>query len=106
MANYKKDPDATLDFAFDWKPLTNGRTGAKSDWLATGEVITTVDGVRQYTITVQDGLTLNSSSATDDTVTVWLTGGTAGTWYTVACKITTNAGRIDERTMNIRVLDR
>jgi hypothetical protein len=35
MANYKKDANATLDFAFDWKPLTNGEDGAKSDWLAT-----------------------------------------------------------------------
>jgi hypothetical protein len=99
-SNKKKDANATLDFAFDWKLLTNGRTNAKSDWLASGETILS------YEITAQDGITLDSDSATDDTVTVWLTGGTAGTWYTVACKITTNAGRIDERTMNIRVLDR
>ena len=106
MANFKKDPDAVLDFAFDWAPLTNGRNGAKSNWLASGEVIATVEDTRQYTITAQTGITVDSSSATDDTVTVWLSGGTANTWYTLACKIVTNAGRTDERTMNILVLDR
>lgn len=28
-------------------------------------------------------------------------GGEVGEWYKVACKITTNMGRIDERTLHI-----
>jgi len=84
LQNPLKDPSAVLDYAFDW-------TG----WLATGETISS------YTVTAQSGITLDSDSATDDTVTVWLSGGTSGSRYRVSCKITTNAGRIDERSMII-----
>ena len=89
MSLYKKDPDAVLDFAFDW-----------SSWLAESETINT------YTVTVMSGLTLDSDSQADGVVTVWLSGGTAGNWYSVACRIVTSAGRTDERTMRIRVEDR
>ena len=89
MSLYKKDPDAVLDFAFDW-----------SSWLAESETINT------YTVTVMSGLTLDSDSQADGVVTVWLSGGTAGNWYSVACRIVTSAGRTDERTMRIRVEER
>jgi hypothetical protein len=89
MSQYLKDPDALLDYEWDWTP-----------WLATGE---TISG---HVLTVDDGLTLDSSSATDSTVTAWLAGGTVRTVYKVACLITTTAGRTDERTMTIRVTDR
>jgi hypothetical protein len=98
--SYKKDPDATLDYYFTWKPLTHGETGAKRDWLATDETII------HYTLTASEGIVIDSHSQEDGKVTFWLSGGTATTWYTVACKIVTNAGRTDERTMNILVLDR
>ena len=105
MSLYIKDPDATLDFAFDWRGLTNGTTGAKTDWLAMDETISS------YTITAATGITLETEapyeqSESNGKVAFWLSGGTAGSWYTVACKITTNAGRTDERTMGIRVIDR
>jgi hypothetical protein len=89
MAIYIKDPDATLDFAFDW-----------SDWLADSETIST------YTITAQTGLTKTLDSQANGIVTVWVSGGTAGNWYSLACKIVTNANRTDERTMRIQVQDR
>jgi hypothetical protein len=100
MSLYIKDPDAVLDFAFDWKPKTNLVTGATSDWLATGETISS------YTVTVSSGITKASDSQASGKVTVWLSGGTAGTWYTVACKIVTSASRTDERTMQIQVKNR
>ena len=90
MHNFKKDPDAILDFAFDW-----------SDWLATGETIST------RVMTVPSGITLSSTDTeSSGVVTFWLSGGTAGNWYDVACKITTSASRTDERTMNIFVDNR
>ena len=89
MSLYKKDPQAVLDFAFNW-----------ASWLATGETIST------YTVTAQTGLTKDSDSESSGVVTVWVSGGTAGTWYTLACKIVTSAGRTDERTMRIQVDDR
>jgi len=84
-----KDPSAVLDWAFDW-----------TDWLATGETIT------DHTITADTGITVDSSTELDGKVTVWLSGGTAGINYKVACKITSTAGRTDERTIWIKVTDR
>lgn len=89
MTQFHKDPDAVLDYQFDWSP-----------WLAAGETITS------KTVTVDDGLTLDSSSDDDTIVTVWLSGGTDRAVYKVACLITTSAGRTDERTMSIRVSNR
>jgi hypothetical protein len=89
LQNPLKDPSAVLDFAFDW-------TG----WLAAGETIT------DHTITADTGITVDSSTESDGKVTVWLSGGTAGINYKVACLITTTAGRTDERTLWIRVVDR
>lgn len=86
-----KDPDAVLDYKFDW-----------SDWLASGETIST------RTITPETGITVDSDSITDTStsVTVWLSGGTAGNVYDVACLITTSDSRTDERTMKIRCQER
>ncbi len=84
-----KDPDAVLDFGFNW-----------ATWLQTGETISSV------TWTVPSGIV---KTAQDDYVTaasIWLSGGTAGTNYNVACKIVTTLGRTDERTMTISVRNR
>jgi len=91
MANnqYTKDPSAILDWAFDW-----------TDWLAAAETIT------DHTITADTGITVGSWTEDDGKVTVWLSGGTAGINYKVACKITTSAGRTDERTIWIKVVER
>ena len=99
MSNVKrKDPDAKLDYPFDWRAKTNGH--GDSDWLAPNETIVS------YVITVDAGLTLNSDSESNGVVVAWLSGGEVGEWYKVACKITTNMGRIDERTLHIRVENR
>jgi hypothetical protein len=97
---FLKDPNAILDYKFDWKALTNG-TG-DTDWLASGETITT------KTVAVDTGLTKDSDalSDTNTSVTVWLSGGTAGQRYNVACKIVTSASRTDERTISVEVMQR
>ena len=101
MSNFfTKDPNAVLDYVFDWAASTNG-TGS-SDWLASAETIST------KTITSTTGITVDSSTITDSStsVTVWLSGGTAGVDYEVACKIVTSASRTDERTITIMVRER
>ena len=89
LQNPLKDPSAVLDYVFDW-----------TEWLAAAE---TIDN---YTITADTGITDDSSTEDDGKVTVWLSGGTAGINYKVACLITTSAGRTDERTIWIKVVDR
>lgn len=84
-----KDPDAVLDYVFDW-----------TDWLEVGETI--ISNV----ITVGSGITKDSDSESAGIVTIWLSGGTHGIDYLVACKITTSLDRTDERTINIRCRDR
>ena len=95
-----KDPDAVLDYKFDWKASTNG-TG-DSDWLAAGETISA------HVIDEDTGITVDSSALSDanTSVTVWLSGGTAGTDYSVRCEIDTSASRTDERTMIIKCRER
>ena len=99
-SSFLKDPDAVLDYKFDWKAETNS-TG-NSDWLISGETISS------HTITADTGITVDSSSETDtDTsVTVWLSGGTDKVDYSVACEIVTSDGRTDERTATIKVRER
>ena len=91
MANnqFTKDPSAILDWAYDW-----------TDWLAAAETIT------DHTITADTGLTVDSSTEEAGVVTVWLSGGTAGENYKVACLVETSAGRTDERTIWIKVANR
>ena len=93
---FSKDPSAVLDYVFDWAALTNGN-GA-SNWLASGETISST------TITRSTGITVNSTSITNTntSVTVWLSGGTHRTDYNVACKIVTSAGRTDSRNITIQ----
>ena len=86
---FLKDPQAVLDYSFDW-----------TAWLATSETITT------HTVTVESGITKDSDSESAGIVTAWLSGGIAGNYYDVACLITTNLGRTDERTIMIAVDDR
>lgn len=87
--SYLKDPSAVLDWWFDW-----------TDWLASDERIA------DHTITGETGITVDSSTENAGKVNVWLSGGTAGENYKVACLIVTSAGRIDERTIWIKVTNR
>jgi hypothetical protein len=89
MREFLKDPDAVLDYVFNW-----------ASWLASGETIST------STITADTGITINSQSNTTTTATVWLSGGTEGNRYTIRSRITTNQGRTDDRSAIIRVANR
>ena len=89
LSTFTKDSDAVLDYEFNW-----------TDWLSPSETISS------YVITASPGITVDSDTNTEDKVTVWLSSGTAGQPYTVACRVTTNQARTDERTMTIRVTNR
>lgn len=89
---YLKDPSAKLDYSISF-----------DKWLPEGDLIASA------VWTVEAGLTLSASPApsfTPTVATVWLEGGAANTDYTVACRITTMVGRIEERSIVIAVRDR
>jgi hypothetical protein len=82
----EKDPDSVLDFAWDW-----------SEWLHEGETIFSAS------VSAPDGITVMSSSFVNGLVTAWLADGELGRVYPVLCRITTNQGRVEERTLRIRI---
>jgi len=87
--DHKKDPDATLDWIFDW-----------NSWLGPFETITNSEFV------VDAGITVESSTFTNKTATVWLSGGTEGQVYRVTNRITSSDGRIDDRSFTLRCTNR
>lgn len=86
---FTKDPNATLDFGFDW-----------SQWLKDGDFITS------YTVTTACGINKPADMNTSASVIVWLSGGTSGSRYGVTCTINTSGSRIDQRTIKIDVKER
>ena len=93
MSVYKIDPDAVLDFQFDW-----------SDWLDddTEEAISTAVIVIDPTGELES----TDPAVNSGVVTFWLSGGVATKHYIVSCKITTTGSREDERSMIINCFDR
>ena len=87
--SYIKDPQASLDYSFDW-----------TDWLGTGEIISS------STWTVPAGLSKGAEVTTSTVSTCRISGGSAGTNYTVTCQITTNTGEIDQRSLQLVVQER
>ena len=89
-----KDPNAVRSYVINW-----------ADWLTglpiAGETITT------SVWTVPTGITKEDEDNTTTTTTIKLSGGTAGTNYVLANKITTTpSGEIDERSITIKVFER
>jgi hypothetical protein len=88
---FMKDPDAKLDYKIDW-----------TAWLASGETVSV------STWTVPSGITKDSDSITDAgaSTTIWLSGGTVGTDYSLTNHITTSASREDDRTIKVGVVQK
>lgn len=90
MKGFVKDPDATLDYSFDWGPWLGTDTISTSTWVA------------------DSGLTIVPASESFDNTTtiVFISGGTAGEIYTVKNRITTNGSRTDDRSFQLRIRQR
>lgn len=87
--DFLKDPDDVLDYSFDW-----------SDWLTTNELISS------FVAIATPGITIDSTSNTATVTTTWLSGGVAGSPYTITHRIVTNQNRTVDRSMTIRVTSR
>ena len=87
---YKKDPQAVLDYTFDWAP-----------WLTPiGDTIVAV------VWTLSGTLAKVSQSNTTTTATAFISGGTLGETETLTCRITTAGGRTDERSILLHIVNR
>lgn len=90
-----KDADAVLDYLLSW-----------SNWLSSGDTISTSSWSIQAISGDSDPLTTTSDSSTDTTTTVKLSGGTVGNLYKVYNTITTNGGYTDRRYFRVKILNR
>lgn len=90
MASFKKDPDAVLDYTFDW-----------TAWL-----LPLLDTIVTATFIPDTGLTVQSQSHTTTTATAFVAGGAVGTSMNLTCRITTAGGRTDDRTIVLKIVNR
>lgn len=92
-STFVKDPSAVLDYQNDFRL-----------WLNTSPQ----DTITTSTWEVLDGgLSIQTDTIRNGRFTVvWLTGGTVGESYRVVNNIVTAAGRTDERTITVNVVDR
>ncbi len=94
LGTIDKDPDAERSYGINWGVWIAGIPIA-------GETIDT------SVWTLPAGITKEAESKTSTTTTIKLSGGTAGTSYVLANKITTTpSAEIDERSITIKVLER
>lgn len=89
LPSYTKDPDAVLDYHWNWKP-----------YLSDGEIINT------STFFVSPGILVGVTASTTTDTTLWLSGGQIGKVYRCTNRIVTNQGRTEDRSINVRVRDR
>jgi hypothetical protein len=88
--SFKKDPDATIDYTVDWE-----------DWLAPIEdTIDTVEWIPDASLTVE------SQSNTATAATAFVSGGVVDEAPILTCRITTAGGRIDDRSITLKIVER
>jgi len=81
-----KADSEVLDYVVDW-----------ATWLG-------ADTISTSAFAVTSGITVDSDANDTTSATVWLSGGTGGTQYTVTNTITTAASRTAERSFYIQLV--
>lgn len=90
MASFIKDPQAQLDYGWNW-----------ADWLGTDTITTST-----WALLPSTAATIVVSTHDATTTTVWLSGGTHGQTLKARNRIVTAGGRTDDRTITIEIRDR
>lgn len=88
MKKFDKDPSAKLDFTTDWESEISPDTISNSIWA------------------VPSGISMLNHTYTSYTATIWVEGGTLGEKYDCVNTIYTAAGRRDQRTSQIQIVDK
>lgn len=89
MKTFTKDPDATLDYVWDW-----------TDWLGN-------DTISSFTVTPPTDITVEGTpTQLDGVVTAFLSGGTLNKSYIVVCEVITAGGRTDDRSIRLTIKQR
>ena len=85
--SFVKDPDARLDYEVDW-----------SEWLPSGDTIVLSEWEVDDAALTLDGEDFNTLSAV-----VFASDGVLGSSYLVTNRITTDQGRINDKTIKIKI---
>jgi len=85
-----KDPNAVLDYTFDW-----------TAWLA-GDTLVSIDSAVSGSI----GANISAQYFSGQKATIWVQGGTSGSKIALRCRIVTLAGRVDDRTVYLKIKER
>lgn len=93
MPTIDKDPDAVLDYPFDW-----------SDYLA--PIADTIVSAVFVVDGTPGGLVVVSSSNDATSATAIVSGGVLGQRERLTCRITTAGGRVDDRSVYLRIKER
>ena len=88
-----KDPDEVLDYRLDWLG-----TAAEP-----GPLFDLGDTISNSLWVVPAGITSESETNDDGSVTIWLSGGAIGENYEILNRITTVDGRVFDQTVKIKV---
>ncbi len=89
----KHDPDARLDYAWDW-----------SDWLQDGETIDSHSIVEDPLLGVN--VETSAPSLDNKKIVAWVSGGEVNTAVSLTCHIVSSANREDDRTIDLWVAER
>lgn len=90
-----KDPEARLDYQLNW-----------AEWLPSGDTISVSAWTAETISGDTDNLSVASSTNTDTTCDVTVTGGTEGNIYRLYNQITTNGGLVERRFFRVKVKQR
>jgi len=85
-----KDPDAILDYTWDW----------------TAYLTDIADEIEDYLMFAELPLVVESHSRNGNKITAFISGGVADTTPTVTCRIITENGRTDDRTITMKIVER
>ena len=84
-----KDPNEVLDYGLDWTARLAGDSITASSW------------------TVDVGtITIDSDENTTTLTTAWLSGGSAGTTYTLTNRVVTEGGRTMDQSVTLDCVEK
>ena len=90
-ATVLKDPDAVLDYTWDWSAYLTDIS----------------DGIISYEVIVEAPLVVVSHfQPTPEKITAFISGGEADNTYVATCRIVTDGGRTDDRTIYLKIVER
>jgi hypothetical protein len=93
MKRFNKDPSDLLDYGFEWaRWMPETDSISQSSWAVTGPDATLITG-------------LPFIDAANQTTGVYLSGGTLKGKYTLTNTMTTDQGRVKERSMLIVIIN-